>query len=268
MSSRADYLSKYVSDTKASSSKSKKKKKKTRENNVKVINNVEIVDNITSYDNEVEDEDEDLPIKVSGIGLRENKGFKRIDNKEVVVPETNTTSKSNEEIQDVNKGETVYRDLSGRVINISERRKELAKEKEEKEAMKIEAEKINVSDISKLTEKKLEEDLKSIKTFRVLKDDEDYNKLMKSKTRFDDPLFSFDSKNTSVTNSSKSGRFEYDKGISAKNRFNIKSGYFWDGIDRSNGFEDLILEKRQEQMYNKIREKSTASYDEIDIDLD
>ncbi|KHC42000.1 pre-mRNA-splicing factor CWC26 [Candida albicans P76067] len=59
-------------------------------------------------------------------------------------------------------------------------------------------------------------------------------------------------------------KFVYNKGINIPNRFNIPAGYFWDGIDRSNGFEQMYLRKQTEYNYDKIDSKINETY-EIDI---
>ena len=75
------------------------------------------------------------------------------------------------------------------------------------------------------------------KSFTISKSDSEYNNILKSKHLLEDPF-----SNQSIH----SRHLEYTKGISPQNRFNIKAGALWDGIDRSNGFEVKIVRKRNE----------------------
>jgi pre-mRNA-splicing factor CWC26 len=65
-------------------------------------------------------------------------------------------------------------------------------------------------------------------------DDEDMNKELKEQDRWNDPAAQFLSKKEG--GKSKSGKPLY-KGAAAPNRYGIRPGHRWDGVDRGNGWE-------------------------------
>ncbi len=132
--------------------------------------------------------------------------------------------------------ETVYRDATGRRIDISMRRAEArreadaaaAKEKAEKEAQ--------LGDVQlalKAQRKEALEEARFMPLARTI-DDEDLNRELKSQQRWNDPAAMFltpESEKRSV-----SGKPVY-KGAAPPNRYGIRPGYRWDGVDRGNGWE-------------------------------
>ena len=70
---------------------------------------------------------------------------------------------------------------------------------------------------------------------------------------------------TNTNPTSKTGRPTYSKGISPPNRFNIPAGAHWDGINRSNGFEELVMRRRNEINAEKQNKKI---HDGIELDLE
>ncbi|CUM65019.1 uncharacterized protein PRCAT00002638001 [Priceomyces carsonii] len=270
MSSRAAYLSRYLSSSDDKPKKGKKGKNErnattTERSNIVIKNDQCLSNNVGSDEEYGEDEDvtEQAPMKIEMNGKRSFKGFKRIDG------QNNSDKAIAEPLSNQMAPETIYRDLMGRKIDLDARRKEIENEKQhEKRNERLREQEnraINQSEISRLENERVERRLKDTKTFHVSKDDEEYVNLMKSKARIDDPAVAFSGEPQQSSNISLTGKYYYSKGLNLPNRFGVKAGYLWDGIDRSNGFEALILQKREDMKYKDMTSKTTESYDN-DID--
>ncbi|CAK7892745.1 pre-mRNA-splicing factor Cwc26p [[Candida] anglica] len=269
MSSRADYLAKYLSG--GSKKDEKKKRKKKKDQVVEPKPSVVVVDGGTLggavEDVSEEEPTDETPVQVDIQGeISAFKGFKRIDGSERVIPVSEPLQESGPESVVVpTKPETVYRDSSGRIIDIQARREQLKAKKLEEEKLELERKQALVeTDLSRLQEKELQEKLRNANKFTISKDDVSYNARLQSEARFEDPMSSFQSKSTSKSGDdlfSKTGKPIYTKGISPANRFGISAGHFWDGIDRSNGFEELVMRKRNEVTQQK-------RVDDYELDLD
>ncbi|KAH7260604.1 Pre-mRNA-splicing factor of RES complex-domain-containing protein [Fusarium solani] len=136
--------------------------------------------------------------------------------------------------------ETVYRDATGRRIDISMKRAEArraAAEAEEKERLAKEALKgeVQLEEARKRREKLQDAKLMS---FARTADDEEMNKELKEQERWNDPMMQFMAeKKDAPGKGKKSKRKPVYAGAAPPNRYGIKPGYRWDGVDRSNGFE-------------------------------
>ncbi|KAM0191548.1 hypothetical protein ACHAPA_007053 [Fusarium lateritium] len=137
--------------------------------------------------------------------------------------------------------ETVYRDATGRRIDISMKRAEArraAADAEEKERLAKEALK---GDVQLEEARKRREKLQDAKlmSFARTADDEEMNQEMKEQDRWNDPMMQFmsDKKESGKGPGKKSKRKPVYAGAAPPNRYGIKPGYRWDGVDRGNGFE-------------------------------
>ena len=149
---------------------------------------------------------------------------------------------------------TIYRDASGRIINVAMKRAEARKKADEEEQKKREAAEAAKGDAQRVMKQERAQQLKDAKymTFARRADDEELNEEMKETERWNDPAAQFVT--TTKKKKSKSGRPLY-QGSFAPNRFGIRPGYRWDGVDRSIGFEKRWFEAR-----NKKKDEEALRY--------
>ncbi|KAF2281563.1 uncharacterized protein EI97DRAFT_429576 [Westerdykella ornata] len=133
-------------------------------------------------------------------------------------------------------GETIYRDASGRIINVAMKRAEARRKAEEEERKKRELERAARGDVQNAEAARRRDELKDAKGLTVARyaDDVELNEELKERDRWNDPAMGFIKKK-------KEGRSVTGKplyqGAFPPNRYNIRPGHRWDGVDRSNGFE-------------------------------
>lgn len=143
-------------------------------------------------------------------------------------------------------GETIYRDASGRIINVAMKRAEArraAEEAAEKEAAEKEALTGDVQRREKAARREALEEAKYMPVARTA-EDEEMNSELKARQRWNDPAAQFMSVPepgalASVSTGSKglAGRKKTYQGAAPPNRYGIRPGHRWDGVDRGNGFE-------------------------------
>lgn len=137
-----------------------------------------------------------------------------------------------------NKHETVFRNSKGEKINIehhleNEKRSEMEQEAERKKRLR----ELNAGLVQLLDEKERKEGNLGSSSSKL-----------NDQNAFEDPLISFkpvDPLEQERQNISRTGRKLYTKAF-PENRFNIKPGWRWDGVDRSTGFEQRWFQKQQE----------------------
>lgn len=152
-----------------------------------------------------------------------------------------------------NKGadeETVYRDATGRRIDISMRRQEARKELDAKAQKEKEEKEAQKGDVQRLEREKRREQLDEARFMPVARkiDDEDMNAELKERDRWNDPAAQFLA--SKKDKKSASGKPVY-KGASAPNRYGIRPGHRWDGVDRGNGWEGERFKALNQRTRNK-----------------
>lgn len=165
------------------------------------------------------------------------KGFKRIDNGRVVEEKQLDKEEALVEVNQVVPAPpaTVYRDKSGRIVDISQAKSELeAKQKErENQWQPIKA------------EVKPQEFVVGGNRKRIHQHDLD----------IEDPMAEWEPEVVEC---------QLYQGEHPSNRFGISAGAFWDGVDRGNGFEPAILAKRMEVKVKARESKVDGGHEDYD----
>ncbi|XP_051734386.1 BUD13 homolog [Ctenopharyngodon idella] len=160
--------------------------------------------------------------------------------------------KRNQPLEEASRNaETIFRDKSGRTRNLEQERVEFSKkagekaEKDEKYAQwgrglaQGEMQQQNLTDAMREAQKPLARHI----------DDEDLDRMLREQERDGDPMAAMlrkkKDKNAKLKGSNEKPRYKGPP--PPPNRFNIMPGYRWDGVDRSNGFE----QKRYSRMADK-----------------
>ncbi|PWY93900.1 hypothetical protein BO94DRAFT_531889 [Aspergillus sclerotioniger CBS 115572] len=120
--------------------------------------------------------------------------------------------------------ETIYRDASGRIINVALKRAEARRAEEEKKLKEEEAKEALMGDVQRREREERRQQLQEVKAMPLARtaDDDDLNDELKGKMRWNDPAAQF---LTSVRDggTSRTGKPLY-KGGFAPNRYGIRPG--------------------------------------------
>ncbi|CAK7226590.1 Pre-mRNA-splicing factor cwc26 [Sporothrix curviconia] len=147
--------------------------------------------------------------------------------------------------------EVVYRDATGRRVDVALRRHEARQAAVAAEQKERAAKEALLGDVQREQARQRREELADAALLPLARkaDDEDMNRELKAQTRWNDPMAAFlrpaaatsrggatGSGKSKSAAASKAERPVY-RGPAAPNRYGIRPGYRWDGVDRSIGFE-------------------------------
>lgn len=146
--------------------------------------------------------------------------------------------------------ETVYRDATGRRIDVQLRRAEARKAEEEAKRKEREEKEARGGDVQKQQKAERRKELEDAKLMNLARtaDDEEMNDQLKGEDRWGDPMLKYLAKE--VPSRQKKGKTSRGpqkpthKGAAQPNRYGIRPGFRWDGVDRGNGFEKEWFQAR------------------------
>lgn len=164
------------------------------------------------------------------------------------------------------KEETVYRDATGRRIDVAMKRQEARqKEIEEDKARKREREEA-MGDVQRRMKEDRQQELEDAKFLSLARgaDDEEMNDRLKEVVRWDDPMAAYMAQKQAdeggpvggeVANTGKrvvaGPQKKVYQGAAPPNRYGIQPGWRWDGVDRGNGFEKEWFQARSRTKRNE-----------------
>lgn len=154
--------------------------------------------------------------------------------------------------------ETIYRDASGRIINVAMKRAEMRAKAEEDERKKQDELESRKGDVQKREKEERRQQFEDAKTMGVARyaDDKALNDELKERERWNDPMAKLiTSKKKDSGRRKGGGGGKTYQGASEPNRYGIKPGWRWDGVDRSNGFERKWFAAR-----NKRKDREELMY--------
>ncbi|OAP60531.1 hypothetical protein AYL99_05533 [Fonsecaea erecta] len=162
--------------------------------------------------------------------------------------------------------ETIYRDATGRRIDISLKRAEARAAAEEKVRAERKAKEDAMGDVQRREREQRRKELEDAKFLTLARgvDDEEMNDELRAKVRWDDPMAGYiaqqkaeegaadSAKSAGKSKGSSGGRVAAKRKVytgppAAPNRYGILPGWRWDGVDRSNGFEKEWFQARSKR---------------------
>ena len=133
--------------------------------------------------------------------------------------------------------ETIYRDASGRIINVAMKRAEARRAEEEAREKEERAREALMGDVQRAEREARRQQIQEARAMPLARtaEDDSLNEELKAQQRWNDPAAQFLT-NVQGPGKSATGKPLY-RGAFQPNRYGIRPGHRWDGVDRSNGFE-------------------------------
>ncbi|KAJ5771675.1 Bud13 [Penicillium odoratum] len=150
--------------------------------------------------------------------------------------------------------ETIYRDASGRIINVAMKRAEARRAEEEKRVKEEQAREALMGDVQRQQRENRRQELQEIKAMPLARtiEDEAMNDELREVERWNDPAAQFLTQKKGP-GAGASGLPLY-RGAFQPNRYGIRPGHRWDGVDRGNGFEKDWFASRNKKSRNETLE--------------
>ena len=158
--------------------------------------------------------------------------------------------------------ETIYRDATGRVVSVAAARAEARRAAEEKASKEKEEVEARQGDVQRQQREERRRELEGARALDVGRkvDDEEMNREMRGRERWDDPMAAWVAANEGDGAVSAAGgaggadgrasgktKKKTYKGPTESNRYGIRPGWRWDGVDRGSGFEADWFRVRNEK---------------------
>lgn len=152
-------------------------------------------------------------------------------------------SRKNEDGDDEEEDQVILRDATGRRIDVSMRRAEARRQALAAQQAEEEKKKLLKGEKQQELARERKELLESAALMPLArgKDDSELNEAQREQERWNDPMAEFLTEPSTTqggkTKKKSLGKRPLYKGAAPPNRYGIKPGYRWDGVDRGNGFE-------------------------------
>ncbi|PWN48173.1 hypothetical protein IE53DRAFT_407217 [Violaceomyces palustris] len=155
--------------------------------------------------------------------------------------------------------ETVYRDSSGRRIDVKAEEEERRRFQLEEERKRKEREEWGKGLVQKREVEERRKRLERIKDEKVSRgaEDREMNRQLKQVEHWNDPALAF------ITKKRDRGpqKPKYQGPPPPPNRFGIPPGYRWDGVDRSNGFEKKLFQRKNQLSREEAERRAWSQSD-------
>ena len=171
--------------------------------------------------------------------------------------------KAMERLSDEQSGRNAKTMVRGRLAEAEARKEEERKKKEVPDEVKQKYEVWNKGVVQvKAASAQIEDDLHEMgKSLTRTADDQDREALLKDREREDDPMAAYMKKKKEKVFGKQKRYPQYSGPQPPANRFGIRPGYRWDGVDRSNGFEKKLLTQGAQKKADEEEWNRWASYE-------